>query len=53
MKELNISAEKENENGCSYFSKQNHPKEIRQIPTIGGEPDLAQYLQVLPGLFFR
>src|SRR5204862_3226235 len=26
------------------------PKEIRQVPTIGGEPDLAQYLQVLPGV---
>lgn len=28
------------------------PKEIKQIPTIGGEPDLAQYLQVLPGVIF-
>lgn len=28
------------------------PKEIKQIPTIGGEPDLAQYLQVLPGVVF-
>ena len=26
------------------------PKEIKQIPTVGGEPDLAQYLQVLPGV---
>jgi hypothetical protein len=26
------------------------PKEIRQVPAIGGEPDLAQYLQVLPGI---
>ena len=28
------------------------PKEIKQIPSIGGTPDLAQYLQVLPGVIF-
>jgi len=28
------------------------PKQIKQIPTIGGTPDLAQYLQVLPGVIF-
>ncbi len=28
------------------------PKEINQIPSIGGQPDLAQYLQVLPGVVF-
>jgi len=28
------------------------PKEIKQIPTIGGTPDFAQYLQVLPGVIF-
>jgi hypothetical protein len=28
------------------------PIEIRQIPSIGGQPDLAQYLQVLPGVIF-
>ena len=28
------------------------PKQIKQIPTVGGEPDLAQYLQVLPGVVF-
>lgn len=26
------------------------PMELKRIPTIGGEPDLAQYLQVLPGV---
>lgn len=25
-------------------------KQIARIPTVGGEPDLAQYLQVLPGV---
>ncbi len=28
------------------------PKQIKQIPTIGAEPDLAQYLQVIPGVIF-
>lgn len=28
------------------------PKQINKIPSIGGEPDLAQYLQILPGVVF-
>jgi hypothetical protein len=28
------------------------PKDIDQIPSIGGQPDLAQYLQILPGVIF-
>ena len=28
------------------------PKEIKSIPSVGGDPDLAQYLQVLPGVTF-
>lgn len=28
------------------------PKEVSKIPAIGGEPDFAQYLQVLPGVTF-
>ncbi len=27
-------------------------KEIKALPSIGGEPDIAQYLQVLPGVTF-
>jgi hypothetical protein len=27
-------------------------KELKQLPTFGGEPDLVQYLQVLPGVNF-
>lgn len=27
-------------------------KQMNKIPTIGGEPDLAQYLQILPGVVF-
>lgn len=28
------------------------PKQIEKIPTVGGQADLAQYLQVLPGVIF-
>lgn len=28
------------------------PKEILQIPSIGGEPDLVQYMQTIPGIVF-
>ena len=28
------------------------PKQVEKIPAIGGEPDFAQYLQVLPGVIF-
>ena len=28
------------------------PKEMNQIPTVGGQADLAQYLQILPGVVF-
>ncbi len=28
------------------------PKQINKIPSVGGQPDLAQYLQVLPGVVF-
>jgi carboxypeptidase-like protein/TonB-dependent receptor-like protein len=28
------------------------PKQIKSLPSIGGEPDLAQYLPVIPGIIF-
>jgi hypothetical protein len=28
------------------------PRELKLLPSAGGEPDLAQYLQVLPGVVF-
>ena len=28
------------------------PEDMKSIPTIGGTPDIAQYLQVLPGVVF-
>ncbi len=29
-----------------------NPKQMSKIPTIGGTPDLVQYLQILPGVVF-
>lgn len=28
------------------------PADIKRIPSVGGQPDLAQYMQVLPGVVF-
>src|SRR5438105_1282774 len=51
FKEVEVSAEKEAKKTDVEISVQKiTPKEIRQVPTIGGEPDLAQFLQVLPGV---
>lgn len=53
LKTVNVSADRQEaktEVGTSIVKIT--PKEIKQIPTVGGEPDLAQYLQVLPGVIF-
>jgi len=53
LKTVNISAERieaRTETGTSVVKIT--PKQINQIPAIGGQPDLAQYLQVLPGVVF-
>jgi len=51
FREVNVSAETEEKKTEVQVSViKITPKEIRQVPAIGGEPDLAQYLQVLPGV---
>lgn len=53
LKTVNITAEKEqkiNEVRTSVVTVS--PKQIYKIPAIGGQADLAQYLQVLPGVVF-
>jgi hypothetical protein len=53
LQEVNISAarqDKKSETQTSIIKIT--PREIDQIPMIGGTPDLAQYLQVLPGVVF-
>ena len=53
LEEISISAAKENKKVETQTSIiKITPKEIWQIPTIGGQPDLAQYLQILPGVIF-
>jgi hypothetical protein len=53
MKEIEISGENEEKKTEVKVSVNKvTPKEIKQLPTVGGEPDLAQYLQVLPGVIF-
>lgn len=50
---VNISAEREEavtETRTSVVKIT--PKQINSIPSIGGQPDLAQYMQVLPGVVF-
>lgn len=51
LKELKISAKKEEKTyeakvGMTRIS----PKELKLLPAIGGEADIAQFLQVMPGV---
>ncbi len=53
LKEVEISAEREEmKTEIRTAVTKITPKQIRKIPTIGGDPDIAQYLQVLPGVVF-
>lgn len=53
IREVQVSAESEEKKTDVRISVNKiTPKEIRQVPTIGGEPDLAQYMQVIPGVIF-
>ncbi|MEQ8908075.1 MAG: TonB-dependent receptor [Vicingaceae bacterium] len=50
---VTISAEKqEAQTNVKMSVTKLTPKEIKKMPSIGGDPDLAQYLQVLPGVVF-
>ena len=53
LEEFEISAEKqEAQNKVQMSVTKITPKEIKSLPSVGGEPDLAQYVQVLPGVVF-
>lgn len=53
LEEVEISAEREEARTETRTSVVKiTPKQIKQIPSLGGTPDLAQYLQVLPGVVF-
>lgn len=53
MQEFEVSAERQEAQTKVQMSVQKiTPREMKRLPSIGGEPDLAQYLQVLPGVIF-
>jgi hypothetical protein len=53
LKVIEISAEQEAKQTETQVSVNKiDPIVIKKLPTVGGEPDLAQYLQVLPGVIF-
>ena len=53
LKEVNVSGRKTDKitrinTGVTNIT----PRELKLLPSAGGEPDLAQYLQVIPGVVF-
>lgn len=51
LEEVNVSAQRESARSEVQVSKLTVTnKQITQLPSLGGEPDIAQYLQVLPGV---
>lgn len=53
MKDLEVTAEKrEAQNTVRMGVTKLTPKQIERIPAIGGQADLAQYMQVIPGVVF-
>ncbi len=52
-KEVTVTAERtKNETRVEMSKTTATPREIEMIPSVGGQADLAQYLQVLPGVTF-
>ena len=53
IKEFEVTAEKqEAQTRVQVGITKLTPKQIERLPTVGGEADLAQYLQVVPGVIF-
>ena len=53
LKTVEVSAAQEaKQTETSVSVNKIDPIVIKKLPTVGGEPDLAQYLQVLPGVIF-
>ena len=53
LKGVEVSAEQESKETETQVSVNKiDPIAIKKLPTVGGEPDLAQYLQVVPGVIF-
>jgi len=53
LKEVEVSAEQASKQVETTISVNKiDPVAIKKLPTVGGEPDIAQYLQVMPGVVF-
>lgn len=53
IQQFDVSAERETKKTEVLNSvTQVTPEDIKRLPSVGGEPDLAQYLQVIPGVIF-
>ena len=53
LKEVSITAEKQKAQTEVKISNITiTAKDLKQLPSFGGEPDLVQYLQILPGVVF-
>ncbi|GIV34520.1 MAG: TonB-dependent receptor [Chitinophagales bacterium] len=53
LKEVDISASRENATTQTQVSTiAVTPKEVSLIPSVGGEPDITQFLQIIPGVIF-
>jgi hypothetical protein len=53
VKEIVVTAKKQEKTLDTRVGMQKiTTKEIKSLPSIGGEPDIAQYLQVMPGVTF-
>ena len=53
LKEVSVNASRSKQNTRVEISKVSiTAKDIQMLPSIGGQADLAQYLQVLPGVVF-
>ncbi len=53
LKEVSVTAEKQKAQSEVKISNITiTQKDLKQLPSFGGEPDLVQYLQVLPGVVF-
>ena len=53
LKEIKVKSNREERKLETTVSVEKiSPKQIQQMPSIGGQADLAQYLQILPGVTF-
>ncbi|MEO6884571.1 MAG: TonB-dependent receptor [Bacteroidia bacterium] len=53
MKTFTVSAEQQKKQTDVLISSFSiTPQEIKKLPSVGGEPDIAQYMQILPGVNF-